>query len=106
MRDFVAAIDQGTTSTRFMVFDHDGNQIAKHRLERGMVVVRTAHNHERLTISAGARSAERAHRQLVPFVARGERLIICTDLNHGHLPDLLSPDAHPRGTAAGGDRVR
>ena len=57
-----------------------------------MVVVRTAHNHERLTISAGARSAERAHRQLVPL-ARGERLVICTDLNHGHLLDLLSPDA-------------
>ena len=38
MRDFVAAIDQGTTSTRFMVFDHDGNQIAKHQLEHQQIL--------------------------------------------------------------------
>jgi glycerol kinase len=31
--DFVAAIDQGTTSTRFMVFDHSGNEVARHQLE-------------------------------------------------------------------------
>lgn len=28
MANFVAAIDQGTTSTRFIVFDHDGNIVA------------------------------------------------------------------------------
>ncbi len=33
MADFVAAIDQGTTSTRFLVFDHAGNEIARHQLE-------------------------------------------------------------------------
>ncbi|HET9187698.1 MAG TPA: glycerol kinase GlpK [Acidothermaceae bacterium] len=33
MADFVAALDQGTTSTRFMVFDHGGNEIARHQLE-------------------------------------------------------------------------
>ena len=27
MADFVGAIDQGTTSTRFMIFDHDGNEV-------------------------------------------------------------------------------
>jgi glycerol kinase len=26
MNGYVAAIDQGTTSTRFMVFDHAGNE--------------------------------------------------------------------------------
>ena len=40
MPDFVAAIDQGTTSTRFMVFDHDGNQIAKHQLEHQQILPR------------------------------------------------------------------
>ena len=33
MADFVGAVDQGTTSTRFMVFDHEGNEVAKHQLE-------------------------------------------------------------------------
>jgi glycerol kinase len=33
MADFVAAVDQGTTSTRFMVFDHAGNEVARHQLE-------------------------------------------------------------------------
>src|SRR6476660_4177503 len=40
MRDFVAAIDQGTTSTRFMVFDHDGNEISKHQLEHQQILPR------------------------------------------------------------------
>ena len=29
MGDFIGAVDQGTTSTRFMVFDHDGNEVAQ-----------------------------------------------------------------------------
>jgi glycerol kinase len=33
MPDFVGAVDQGTTSSRFMIFDHDGNEVAKHQLE-------------------------------------------------------------------------
>jgi glycerol kinase len=32
MAKYVGAIDQGTTSTRFMVFDHDGNEVARHQL--------------------------------------------------------------------------
>src|SRR6478609_7968938 len=40
MRDFVAAIDHGTTSTRFMMFDHDGNEIAKHQLEHQQILPR------------------------------------------------------------------
>nr|WP_312855975.1 glycerol kinase GlpK [Nocardioides stalactiti] len=31
--EYVGAIDQGTTSTRFMVFDHDGAEVARHQLE-------------------------------------------------------------------------
>ncbi|AWB91635.1 FGGY family carbohydrate kinase [Aeromicrobium chenweiae] len=32
MAKFVGAIDQGTTSTRFMIFDHDGHEVARHQL--------------------------------------------------------------------------
>ena len=38
MADYVGAIDQGTTSTRFMIFDHDGNEVAKHQLEHEQVL--------------------------------------------------------------------
>lgn len=38
MADFVGAIDQGTTSTRFMLFDHGGNEIGKHQLEHEQIM--------------------------------------------------------------------
>jgi glycerol kinase len=34
---YVAAIDQGTTSTRFMIFDHDGRIFAVHQLEHDQI---------------------------------------------------------------------
>lgn len=37
---FVGAIDQGTTSTRFMVFDHQGREVARHQLEHVQVLPR------------------------------------------------------------------
>lgn len=37
---FVGAIDQGTTSTRFMVFDHQGREVARHQLEHEQVLPR------------------------------------------------------------------
>ncbi|MFC0526875.1 glycerol kinase GlpK [Phytohabitans kaempferiae] len=40
MADFVAAVDQGTTSTRFMVFDHSGNDVARHQLEHEQILPR------------------------------------------------------------------
>ncbi|MDQ1744882.1 MAG: glycerol kinase [Pseudonocardiales bacterium] len=40
MADFVAAIDQGTTSTRCMVFDHGGNERARHQLEHSQLLPR------------------------------------------------------------------
>ncbi len=33
MTQYAAAIDQGTTSTRFMIFDHSGQVVATHQLE-------------------------------------------------------------------------
>src|SRR5919206_4740214 len=38
MADFVGAIDQGTTSTRFMVFDHGGNEVGRHQLEHEQIM--------------------------------------------------------------------
>ncbi|MFI6519379.1 glycerol kinase GlpK [Spirillospora sp. NPDC050679] len=40
MADFVGALDQGTTSTRFMIFDHGGNEIARHQLEHQQILPR------------------------------------------------------------------
>ena len=40
MPDFVAAIDQGTTSTRCMLFDHEGNEVGKHQLEHEQILPR------------------------------------------------------------------
>jgi glycerol kinase len=40
MADFVGAVDQGTTSTRFMVFDHDGAEVGRRQLEHEQVLPR------------------------------------------------------------------
>ena len=40
MSDFIGAIDQGTTSTRFMVFDHSGAEVARHQLEHAQIMTR------------------------------------------------------------------
>lgn len=33
MPSFVASIDHGTTSTRFIIFDTEGNPVAQHQIE-------------------------------------------------------------------------
>ncbi|GAA1820389.1 glycerol kinase GlpK [Planosporangium flavigriseum] len=38
MADFVGAVDQGTTSTRFMIFDHGGNEVGRHQLEHSQIL--------------------------------------------------------------------
>ncbi|GAA1572947.1 glycerol kinase GlpK [Kribbella sancticallisti] len=38
MADFVGAVDQGTTSTRFMIFDHSGNEVGIHQLEHKQIL--------------------------------------------------------------------
>ncbi|MGI8459920.1 MAG: glycerol kinase GlpK [Propionibacteriaceae bacterium] len=40
MAEYVAAIDQGTTSTRCMIFDHDGRPVARHQLEHEQIMPR------------------------------------------------------------------
>ncbi len=38
MADFIAAIDQGTTSTRCMVFDREGHETGRHQLEHEQIM--------------------------------------------------------------------
>src|ERR1019366_4416722 len=38
MADLVGALDQGTTSTRFMVFDHGGNAVGRQQLEHEQIL--------------------------------------------------------------------
>lgn len=40
MADFVASIDQGTTSTRCIIFDHDGAEVGRHQLEHEQILPR------------------------------------------------------------------
>jgi glycerol kinase len=40
MPEYVAAIDQGTTSTRFMIFDATGSEVARHQLEHTQLLPR------------------------------------------------------------------
>jgi glycerol kinase len=39
MADYVAAVDQGTTSTRFMIFDHHG-KVGMHQMEHEQIYPR------------------------------------------------------------------
>ncbi len=38
MADFVASIDQGTTSTRCMIFDQSGSEVGRHQLEHEQIL--------------------------------------------------------------------
>ena len=40
LADFVASIDQGTTSTRCMIFDHNGIEVGRHQLEHEQILPR------------------------------------------------------------------
>src|ERR1700754_4209759 len=38
MADYVGAIDQGTTSTSFMIFDHEGREVGRHQVEHEQIL--------------------------------------------------------------------
>jgi glycerol kinase len=40
LAEFVASIDQGTTSTRCMIFDHNGIEVGRHQLEHQQILPR------------------------------------------------------------------
>ena len=61
MRDFVGAIDQGTTSTRFFVFDHDARVVAHQQLEHSQLLPRPGWvEHDPLEILERVRTVMRA----------------------------------------------
>ncbi|WP_329520215.1 glycerol kinase GlpK [Spirillospora sp. NBC_01491] len=82
MADFVGAIDQGTTSTRFMIFDHGGNEVARHQLEHEQVLPRAGwveHNpteiweRTRAVIETALNKANLGHSDLVALGVTNQR---------------------------------
>ncbi|HSJ44962.1 MAG TPA: glycerol kinase GlpK [Euzebyales bacterium] len=58
MADYVGAIDQGTTSSRFMIFDHGGNEVGKSQLEFEQILPQAGWvEHDPLHIWQSVRSA-------------------------------------------------
>src|SRR5829696_1094084 len=53
MKRYVGAVDQGTTSTRFMVFDRNGQEIARHQVEHDQILPKPGWvEHDALQIAA------------------------------------------------------
>ena len=53
MRQYVGAVDQGTTSTRFMVFDRQGREVARHQVEHDQILPKPGWvEHDPLQIAA------------------------------------------------------
>ena len=38
MTRYIGAVDQGTTSTRFIVFDHAGREVERHQPEHAQIL--------------------------------------------------------------------
>ena len=82
MAEFVGAVDQGTTSTRFMIFDHDGREVARHQLEHQQILPRAGWvEHDpveiwertRTVITAGLQAARLSARDLVALGIANQR---------------------------------
>ncbi|MBA3797541.1 MAG: glycerol kinase, partial [Geodermatophilaceae bacterium] len=82
MAEYVGAVDQGTTSTRFMVFDHSGNEVARHQLEHEQILPRAGwveHDpaeiwtHTREVIEAALREADLTAADLVALGITNQR---------------------------------
>src|SRR5215216_4386181 len=53
MKRYVGAVDQGTTSTRFMVFDRQGQEVARHQVEHDQILPKPGWvEHDPLQIAA------------------------------------------------------
>src|SRR5690242_3356060 len=77
MPRYVGALDQGTTSTRFMIFDRGGNEIARHQLEHQQILPQPGWvEHDPLEIAARidetiARAMRNANLDAVDLAAIG-----------------------------------
>ena len=57
MKGYVGAVDQGTTSTRFMVFDRQGQEVARHQVEHDQILPRPGWvEHDPLQIASSRHS--------------------------------------------------
>jgi glycerol kinase len=82
MPDYVGAVDQGTTSTRFMIFDHGGNEVARHQLEHEQILPQSGwveHDpveiweNTKEVISKGLENAGLTHEDLVALGITNQR---------------------------------
>ncbi|NDU77892.1 glycerol kinase GlpK, partial [Actinomadura sp. DSM 109109] len=82
MADFVGALDQGTTSTRFMIFDYGGNEVARHQLEHEQILPQAGwveHNpteiweRTRSAIESTLNKANLSHTDLAAFGITNQR---------------------------------
>src|SRR6476659_7567455 len=82
MADFVGAVDQGTTSTRFMVFDHDGAEVGRHQLEHDQVMPQAGwveHNPLETTVVWNRRTGRPLHNAIVWQDTRTDRIARALD---------------------------
>ena len=82
MAEFIGAVDQGTTSTRFMIFDHDGREVIRSQLEHQQILPRPGWvEHDpaeiwertRTVIAAGLRAAGLSARDLAALGITNQR---------------------------------
>ncbi|HYO40706.1 MAG TPA: glycerol kinase GlpK [Nocardioidaceae bacterium] len=82
MPDYVGAVDQGTTSTRFMIFDHGGNEVARHQVEHEQILPKSGwveHDpveiweNTKTVISEGLKKAELTHADLAALGITNQR---------------------------------
>jgi glycerol kinase len=82
MPDYVGSVDQGTTSTRFMIFDHGGNEVARHQLEHEQILPKSGwveHNPVEIwentakVISTALKEADLTHEDLAALGITNQR---------------------------------
>ena len=82
MPDYVGAVDQGTTSTRFMIFDHGGNEVARHQVEHEQILPQSGwveHNpteiweNTKTVIAEGLKKADLTHEDLAALGITNQR---------------------------------
>ena len=67
MTKYVGALDQGTTSTRFMVFDHAGGVVAVDQVEHAQIYPRPGWvEHDPLEILARSRRGDQGSAHQAP----------------------------------------
>src|SRR6266550_3116977 len=83
MAEFVGAIDQGTTSTRFMVFDHDGGVVGRHQLEHEQILPRAGWVEHNPVEVWDRRTGRPLHNAIVWQDTRTDRIAAALDRDGG-----------------------